>query len=191
MKRDTTSPEFFEAKYRQQSDPWNFALSPYEQNRYDVTFAALANRRYGLAFEPGCSVGVLTERLAAICQRVQAMDISATAVEQALARCRHLPNVEITCGAVPGFLPPGRFDLVVLSEIGYYLPEDQLNSLGEALVQRLAPQGVLLAVHWLGHSEDHLLSGDRVHQVLHGLDGLVHEHGERHAGFRLDRWLRP
>jgi len=191
MKRDITSADFFDEKYRQQADPWNFAGSPYEQNRYDAIFANLAHRRYEVAFEPGCSIGVLTARLATICRRVRAMDISPTAVQHALKRCRNLPNVEITCGSLPRFLPREPLDLVVLSEIGYYLPEDQLESVGAALVQRLSPQGVLLAVHWLGYSEDHLLSGDRVHEVLHGLSGLIHQHAERHAGFRLDRWVRP
>jgi hypothetical protein len=49
---------------------------------------------------------------------------------------------------------------------------------------------VLLAVHWLGSSKDHVLSGDRVHEVLESLDGLVVTCSDRHAGFRLERWER-
>ena len=191
---DTTSQAFFEDKYQREGDPWNFAGSPYEQHRYDVIIAALEHRRYGRTFEPGCSVGVLTARLAAICGCVEAIDISPAAVQHARMRCKHLPDVEITCGALPHFLPRGIYDLIVFSEIGYYLPEDELFNLGNILVQRLAPGGVLIAAHWLGASQDHLLSGGRVHQILHRLDGLVHEysqdHAELHGGFRLDRWVR-
>lgn len=190
MTKDTTSQDFFEDKYQRETDPWNFAASPYEQNRYDVIFAALAHRRYQRAFEPGCSVGVLTERLAAICQWVEAIDISPSAVEQACMRCKHLSNVEITCGALPRFIRSGIYDLLVLSEIGYYLPEEQLVTVGNTLVRQLAPGGTLLAAHWLGTSQDHILSGDRVHEVLHRIDGLIPDHSEEHAGFRLDRWVR-
>ena len=190
MITNTTSQEFFEEKYRRQQDPWNFAGSDYEQQRYDAIVQALAHRQYGQAFEPGCSVGVLTARLAPLCERLQAMDISPTAVQQAQSRCRLLSNVEITCGAFPGSLPRGPFDLIVFSEVGYYLDEAQLQTAGDELVQRLAPQGVFLAAHWLGKSQDHLLSGDRVHEILLELGGLAHEYAERHAGFRLDRWIR-
>jgi protein-L-isoaspartate O-methyltransferase len=190
MKPDTTSQEFFEGKYRQQHDPWDFACSSYEHQRYDAIVHALAHRRYEDAFEPGCSIGVLTARLAAICGRVHAMEIAPTAVQQARIRCKDFPNVEITCGAIPALLPSGTFDLIVLSEIGYYFTEDRLRALGMTLTERLRKPGILLAVHWLGRSEDRVLSGDRVHGILGNLDGLVHEHSERHAGFRLDRWVR-
>ena len=105
-------------------------------------------------------------------------------------RCRNLGNVEITRGALPEDLPEGPLDLIVFSEVGYYLGEDELQSLGEKLVQRMSQGGVLLAAHWLGHSADHCLTGDRVHEILETVDGLVHKHRERHAGFRLDRWVR-
>ena len=94
-------------------------------------------------------------------------------------------------------LPEGTFDLIVLSEIGYYFPLEALRNLAEDLVRRLRAGGVLLAVHWLGSSKDHVLSGDQVHAALGQLEGLRHELAERHeldnedqAGFRLDRWTR-
>jgi protein-L-isoaspartate O-methyltransferase len=190
MKTDTTTQEFFERKYLQASDPWDFTASTYEQQRYNAILHALAHRRYDDAFEAGCSIGVLTARLASLCGRLHAMDISPTAAGYARQRCKHLPNVEITCGALPHLLPPGRFDLVVLSEVGYYFTQDKLRVLGTALTERLRDHGVLLAAHWLGQSEDHILSGDCVHQTLGELNGLVLEHEERHAGFRLARWVR-
>jgi 2-polyprenyl-3-methyl-5-hydroxy-6-metoxy-1,4-benzoquinol methylase len=190
MKTDTTSQEFFDGKYRHHTDPWNFANDPYETGRYQAILHALTHRRYDRAFEPGCSIGVLTEKLARICNQVQAMDISPIAVGEARMRCRDLGNVEITSGPLPGNLPDGSFDLIVFSEVGYYLGEDALQALGKKLVQRLSQGGVLLAAHWLGQSADHRLTGDRVHEILETLDGLVHEHRERHPGFRLDRWVR-
>ena len=186
----TTNAAFFEQKYRRDPDPWHFATSDYEQGRYEATCRALLGRRYARAFEPGCSIGLLTERLAAICERVDAIDISPSAVKQAVERCRHLPNVNVHCGALPDAIPKGKFDLIVLSEIGYYFPEDELVRLSTRLMGCLEAGGTLLAVHWLGVSEDHLLSGDRVHEILAAQPGLSLTRAERHPGFRLDRWER-
>jgi len=186
----TTSAEFFEEKYRENPDPWNFATSEYERSRYDAILCALGDRDYQRAFEPACSVGELTARLASRCARVEAMDISATAIEQARRRCREFSNVELHVGALPDQIPQGDFDLIVFSEIGYYFEEEPLRKLGEQLVHHLQRGGTLLAAHWLGTSTDHVLSGDRVHEILGGLTDLRLELSERHAEFRLDCWGR-
>ena len=190
MTRDTTSQNFFEDKYRADPDPWHFASSDYEQQRYNTTCNAINHRRYRRAFEPGCAVGELTARLATICDHVEAIEISPSAVEQARERCHALPNVRILCEKLPGFIPAGTFDLIVLSEIGYYFDETQLEEIGKQLVSILGTPGTLVSTHWLGTSEDHVLSGDRVHEILASLDGLTHAHSERHPGYRLDVWNR-
>lgn len=190
MTASTTSAEFFEQKYREQADPWNFARSEYERSRYDAIIAALGERRYERAFEPGCSVGELTWRLAALCGHIDAMDISATAIDHAKRRCSGLPNVDLQVGGLPHQIPDGAFNLIVFSEIGYYFDEARLQELGKSLENRIPSSGTLLAAHWLGTSKDHVLSGDRVHEVLGGLDGLRLGYSERHEGFRLDRWER-
>src|SRR3984885_9153771 len=115
-----SSAEFFETKYLENPDPWGFSSKAYELQRYDAIIHAVAHRRYGRAFEPGCSIGVLTERLAAYCDEVYAIDFSPSASAQAQARCARLPQVEVRCVALPEGTPAKNFDLLVLSEIGYY-----------------------------------------------------------------------
>ena len=190
MSESTTSAEFFEKKYRENQDPWDFARSEYERSRYDAIITALGMQRYERAFEPGCSVGELTWRLATRCGHLDAMDITSIAIERARHRCSELSNVTFHVGGLPHQIPKGMSDLIVFSEIGYYFDEASLQRLGNALISRIRTSGTLLAAHWLGTSKDHLLSGDRVHEILEELDGLRLEHSERHAGFRLDRWMR-
>ena len=142
------------------------------------------------AFEPGCSIGVLTERLATICGVVEAMDISPTAVSRARKRCQTLENVRIKYGALPDGTSDGAFDLIVLSEICYYFTPRVLAGLADRLVKRLPIEGVLLAEHWLGNSRDHQLTGNQVHEILDEIPGIVKTTSQRHDGFRIDRWLR-
>ncbi len=189
--RNTSSEQFFEVKYRHQTDPWQFASSAYELDRYTTTLALLDSRRFDRAFEPGCSIGILTEQLASRCGHVEALEISATAVQRARTRCRHLGNVVIRHGALPLNTPAGGFDLIVFSEIGYYFAEPQLRAVAKDLASRLTPGGMLLATHWLGESPDHRLSGDGVHSILEATIPYPRTASQRHEGFRIDRWERP
>ncbi len=185
----TTSEAFFDAKYRANPDPWDFAKSPYELDRYARIICALGDRQFALGYEPGCSVGVLTERLAACCARVEACELSPAAVEQARQRCAALPNVRIHHASMRDFVPVGA-DLYLFSEIGYYFTAPELTALLHRHVEALAPGALLLACHWRGVSEDHILSGDKVHQVIHEVPGLTNEYSETHEHYRLDRWAK-
>ena len=191
---DRSSAEFFEQKYRSAADPWQFAENKYELARYDCILRALSGCRYRHAWEPGCSVGVLTERLAAICDRVDACDFSPTAVREAQQRCAQLPGVLVRCASLTDPAPIPDYDVIVWSEIGYYFTKRNLQHLMSDAVQRMRPGTILLASHWLGSSPDHILSGDEVHELMHH-SNLKLQHSERHpdaqhGGFRLDRWSR-
>ena len=155
--------EDFERRYAAIRDPWQFASSPYEQRRYDIIAACLPRARFKRCFEPGCSIGELTRRLVERCDDVVAWDASPSAVDEARRRCG---SRVVDGGGVPGDWPQGTFDLVVLSELGYYFEVAELCGLVERAVASLVPEGVLLAVHWLGESEDHVLHGDVVHAVI-------------------------
>lgn len=193
MRINPSSERFFESKYLTSADPWSFTTSRYEIGRYRSTIRALSERRYHRAFEPGCSIGALTRRLATLCDEVIAIDISPTAAKIAQHHCHSLPHVRIRQGSLPDAVPFGPLDLVVLSEIGYYFSTEELDQILWNLRDELAPGAVLLAVHWLGVSPDHVLSGDRVHDQIHALPGMVRTLSRRYEQsamerFRLDRW---
>jgi cyclopropane fatty-acyl-phospholipid synthase-like methyltransferase len=185
-----SSAAFFEAKYQQKADPWNFSSSAYELQRYDAVIQAIAHRRYARVFEPGCSIGVLTERLAGHCDAVYAIDFSPSASAQAAARCAHLPQVEVHCAALPGGAPASEFDLLVLSEIGYYFTPQDWERITTVLIASMPRGATVLAAHWLGQSEDHRMSGDEVHEILLAHPNLHVELAERNPNLRLDRLVR-
>ena len=186
----TSSAAFFEAKYKERADPWDFSSNAYELRRYDAIISAIAHRRYARAFEPGCSIGVLTERLAAHCDEVYAIDFSPSASAQAQVRCARLPQVEVRCAALPEGTPAKDFDVLVLSEIGYYFTPQDWQRVSAALINPIPRGATVLAAHWLGHSQDHRMSGDEVHEILLSHTMLRIEHTERHPNMRLDRLVR-
>lgn len=167
-------PEFFERMYADTDDPWGFRTRAYEVRKRAVTMACLPQQRFASAFEPGCSVGMLTEQLAGRCDRLLATDVVPEIVEVARAQVAAYPHVTVEVGAVPQDWPPGRFDLVVVSEVGYYLSSGQLAALAEQVRGSLTDDGVLLACHWRHPVAEYPRSGDEVHEVLRtGLAPLV------------------
>jgi SAM-dependent methyltransferase len=181
-------PASFEAKYAGGSDPWSFATSAYELGRYDATIDLL-DGTYRRAFEPACSIGVLTARLAERCTEVVAVDPSPSAVATARQRLTDRPGVRIEVGAIPEWWPDGSFELVVFSELGYYWDRAGLSELIDRLAGIVEPGGDLVAVHWRGSSPDHVLHGDEVHAALVERLGRPVVSDER-AEFVAARWRR-
>jgi hypothetical protein len=182
----TLEAPYFDSLYEFEPDPWDFRSRPYEVRKRALTLACLPEAHYSTAFEPGCSIGVLTSDLAARSDEVLSMDLSALAL--ASAREAVPPNVELRQGAVPADWPTESFELVVLSEVGYYLDTPDCRRLG----QRAAASSTdLVAVHWRHPVDEYPLSGDEVHRILAdscSTAGMTHlvEHVE--YDFRLDVW---
>jgi SAM-dependent methyltransferase len=184
------SSEYFDALYAGATDPWGFATRWYEHRKYACALAALPQARYRRGYEPGCSIGVFTEHLAARCDRLLATDVARAPLDAARDRLAGLPHVELECRAVPENWPPGSFDLLVISELGYYLDPVDLQRLWVAATHALEPGGTLLAVHWRHPVADYPQTGDDVHAALAAAPGLgrLVEHVEE--DFRLEVYLR-
>jgi len=178
-------PDYFERMYGEDPDPWGFDTRWYERRKYDLTLAALPRTRYRSAFEPGCSNGALTERLAARCERLLATDLLDQVAERARARLAELPSVEVRSVAIPDDWPPGPFDLVVLSEVAYYLTPEGLDETLDRVAATLEPGGHLVAVHWRGET-DYPQRGDEVHQTIDARPELVRLSRYQEDDFVLD-----
>ncbi len=181
-----TAPAWFEGRYRAEADPWGFAEDPYERAKYARTVAALAGRRFARALELGCANGELTALLAPHCERLVALDGAPSAVARAAERLAGEEGVSVRLGLVPEELPAGPWELVVASEVLYYLGPELLEVTLARLLDDLVPGGLLLAVHWTGRAASHPLSADAVHGRLLGEPRLRGRHAERHPGYRLD-----
>ena len=182
--REGLGRDYFERIYERRDDPWGYVDRWYEQRKRDATLAALPSERYDHALEIGCSIGVLTERLAERCGDLLAVDVSARAVERAQDRLGDRARVEQLDATAA--LPAGPFDLIVLSEVGYYFG-DALDGVLAAARAALSPTGDLVACHWRHPVDDYPLSGDEVHARIAGL-GLTRLVRHEEEDFLLEVW---
>lgn len=173
---------FFDAVYSGSADTGGFEKRWYETRKRSLTLAALRRERFGAALELGCGIGVLTAELAERCDTILATDVAEHPLRLARARLAGHTGVIFERRTLPGEWPGGTFDLIVLSEVGYYLAADALRGLLERCRDSLAPHGVLLACHWRHPVPQCPLSGDQVHEELARLGGLERtaRHEERH-----------
>ena len=179
-------PAYFERLYQRTPDPWNFQSSPYEAAKYARTLANLPRAQYTRALEIGCSIGVLTQQLAPRCASLLSVDVSESALAAARARCAALPQATFARLQIPNDRPTGPFDLILLSEVGYYWQRKDLDR-AIALLATLQPTGAhLLLVHHTKPVPDYPLTGDEVHQIFLSSPHWRSLAQERHEGYRLD-----
>lgn len=185
----STSRRYFESMYEHDGDPWHFASSDYERRKYALTVAALPQERYHNAFEPGCSIGVLSEQLASRCDRLLSTDIIGTAIKTAAARLGECRHVVVEERSIPDEWPEEIFDLIVLSEIVYYFDGEALEEVLRSVIRTTNPGAHVLGVHWRGPT-DYPLSGDDVHERIERCPELRNVVHHLEKDFRLDVWER-
>lgn len=194
-------PQHFERLYAEDPDPWGFASSAYEREKYRATMASLGGRRFRRGLEVGCSIGVLTAMLAGCCDEVLGIDPVETALAQARARCAEIGGAAIGRVGfarmfVPDEFPAGRFDLIVLSEVLYFLTRPDLARLSELVREALEPGGVVLLVNYTGRPGEPAsgdpLTGDEAAEAFIDLTRsyLARSVYHRASSYRLDR-LEP
>lgn len=172
--RPSRPGEVFEELHRRDQDPWRTRTSWYESRRRALALALLPRQHVGSVLEIGCSVGELTAALASRADAVLAVDVSAAALAIAADRCSGLP-VTFRQQEVPREWPEGAYDVVVLSEVGYFLSASDLDETLRQACRSLTPVGALLLVHWRHDVEGWPLDGPAVHvtasrvAVEHGL----------------------
>lgn len=176
----------FTDRYDRDADPWDLDGRWYERRKRALTMAALPRPRYRSAFEPGCANGLLTAALAARCDAVWAMDVAPAAVAATRRRCGDRDGVHVQVGAVPDVWPDTVPDLVVLSEVGYYLSTSALAELLDRCDSSMVTGGHVVAVHFRPAATEHLRDGDGVHAQLRARRGWQPMAAYIEETFRLD-----
>jgi predicted TPR repeat methyltransferase len=180
---------YFAALYDADPDPWNFIGSAYEQEKYLATLAALEGRHFGNAFEIGCSIGVFTRMLVPRCGGLLAIDIVEAALAAAKRRCADMPQVSFANMLVPAQWPEGqKFDLILVSEMLYFLTPTDITSLAGLAAASLSQEGVILLVNYTEQINEPC-SGDQAAEIFIAAakTKLLPAYQQRFEKFRIDR----
>jgi SAM-dependent methyltransferase len=205
---------YFEDLYREDDDPWGYRHRWYERRKQQLTLAALPRERFRRAFEPACANGELTALLAARCDALFACDLSGRAVQLARERCAALGNVAIEQRVLPREWPhgsprsgphsnlpvsphempdtlvthDGRFDLIVIGELAYYLDPDETAQLAQRACASLSADGTLVACHWRHAFVERRQSAEAAHAAFDRCASLTRMVHHEEPDLLLDVW---
>ena len=184
--------DHFEALYAASDDPWQVRERWYERRKRALLLACLGKPRYRSAFEPGCGNGELTAALAPRCERLLACDGAASAIAAARRRLPgQAPGLRIERRSLPAEWPAGeRFDLIVVSELGYYFDGAAQESMLALARANLGADGELVLCHWLHPFGDRVTSTAELHARAAALPGMVRTVRHEDPDFLLEAW-RP
>ena len=156
-----------EEVHRDAEDPWGVDSRWYEHRKRDLLLAALPQPRFHRVLEVGCSTGALTAVLSTRADRVLGADRSETALRGARRRLTDHPDVALALLDVPAEWPDDEsFDLVVVSEVGYFLSPAALDRLVTRVAETLPPDGVLVLCHWRHRVDGWVMDAERVHAAF-------------------------
>jgi SAM-dependent methyltransferase len=137
-----------ESLYAGGNDPWQFRTSTYEHAKFQTTRDSLLRTTYASALELGCGNGELARHIAGRCGRYTGVDAVGSALDAARLA---VPEGQFVQAFLPCGLPDGRHDLIMLSEVLYFLDRPGVATLGRQIAWRW-PGAEVTVVTWLGPS---------------------------------------
>ena len=176
----------FEARYRAEGDPWRTLTDAAERAKADAALVACGDGPFDAVCDLGAGLGVLAAALAPRSRTLLALDGAPTAVASAAERLVPWPGARAAVAVLPDDLPSGTFDLVVASEVLYYLPPGGFAATLRWLDGAVRPGGRVVAVHWTGSAPDLHRSADATHDALARRPRLTRVATTRAESFRLD-----
>jgi SAM-dependent methyltransferase len=173
------------ALYEARDDPWEHLSSPYEREKYARTLEAAGTGPFEAGLEVGCGIGALSDLLAPRCRRLVALEAVPAAFARARARLGRHAQVTVVEGQAPRDLPDFRPDLVILSEVLYFMQPAEIAGLGRWLAARLHPRLRVVAVNWTGHTGE-ALSGRGAADILREAVPQLSGPRQEQTGYILD-----
>ena len=187
LRRRHGNEQAFDRLYRILRDPWSAAVPHYRYQpfKYRDVLSLLPERTYRRALDIGCGLGVFSRLLAQQCNQVLGIDISQCAVDSAARASATVPNVQFRKVDLLKLdsVSLGQFDLVVLADTIYYLPDLSqrgLQTAREQILQSLAPGGILMLVnHYLFQLDSHSRMTRTIHDCFGSANSMRLEREHR------------
>ena len=180
----------FDALYHASSDPWGTASRWYERRKRSLLLAALPREHYPAVFEAGCGTGHISVALADRCDTLLASDGSAPALAIATRALASHPHATVVMQRLPDEWPQRPFDLVVLSEILYFVDDEGCDALAASARASAGEHGTVVACNWRATIEGWGHRGDEVHRRFEQALGLPRLFEYADDDFLLGGWSR-
>jgi len=179
---------YFEDLYRHNSDPWGYDAHWYEARKRQICLALLTKPHYPKVLEVGCSNGHLSFHLAQRAEQLVCIDVSESAVRLASERLKELEHVVVENRKIPEDYSIQKYDLILISEMAYYLSKDELHEFIEKLKHSLNDEGEILCCHWRHEIQDFELNAEQVHQAFQQHFPFHHYLSLNDPDFMIDLW---
>lgn len=179
---------YFEDLYRHNSDPWGYDSHWYEARKRQICLALLTRPRYPKVLEVGCSNGHLSIHLAQRAEELVCIDVSESAVQLASERLQEFEHVVVENRKIPEDYSIQKFDLILISEMAYYLSANELHQFIEKLKHSLNDCGEILCCHWRHEIQDFELNAEQVHQAFQQHFPFHHYLSLNDPDFMIDLW---
>jgi 2-polyprenyl-3-methyl-5-hydroxy-6-metoxy-1,4-benzoquinol methylase len=161
----------FDRIYLEHGDVWSYRTSPDERVKYDLILSMVLRYRRGdhAALDVGCSIGVLSARLAQHFDKVIAVDVSLEALRLAEQDLATLHNVETKIGDVRAFDLGMIFDVIICAGMLRYVAEHESDAVCRRIAKHLTKNGVLVVEYssefrqWDEYLKRHFVQLDEMH----------------------------
>lgn len=180
----------FDTLYRASSDPWGTTSRWYERRKRSLLLAALPCEHYRSVFEAGCGTGHISVGLAPRCDTLLATDGSVPALAIASRALAGHPNATVALQCLPQDWPVAAFDLIVLSEVLYFVDDTGCDALADAARSSAGASGTVVACNWRGPIEGWGHRGDEVHRRFDEALALPRLFAYADDDFLLSGWSR-
>jgi predicted TPR repeat methyltransferase len=178
--------QYFESLYAADPDPWDFETSLYEGNKYRSTLEMLAGQQFSAALEIGCSIGVLTHMLAAQCEALLAVDIAPSALAAAASRCAALSHIRFENRQIPAQWPARKFDLMVFSEVLYFLSPLDIAATANHACSSALPGAIILLVNYTEQIDEPCSGDEAAETFINAANRCNRIRHANHEKFRID-----
>lgn len=158
---DTTD---FSGRYESpEKDSWSYTSAPAHAERLQRILKALSPLSGKRVLELGCAEGFITQEIGKQSASVVACELSPLAAERTRNVCLGLP-VTVIAGDIRTCLPDGSFDLILASDVFYYLTASELSQVASTLANNASEDGRLIMANEWNSAYAQLTSPD---QIIH------------------------
>ncbi len=139
----------FKSIYATESDPWNIGNA--DSDRYNLYVDLITQNATGheKILDIGCGFGAFLARFQGTFNKLVGVELSAEAVAKGKERFPFIQFIPGSADELAGILPEdSSYDLIVCSDVIYYLNERGKHRLLRSIAERLSPDGIAFIAAW-------------------------------------------